>query len=265
MKSIIVASMALVAVAASASIASAAASREDFRGRWSRDCGNGQTCHLDIDDTKSRKTVEITFSIEGHGETCTWSVDAVHDKGFGGPVAHDPYGNYYFYLTIQNDGRLYSSGTMVQNCGPQPLDQHYIADPALGRSMDGAATSVDDPDNRSVFDHNGSTMAIDPSAGTIVYRNPKKSISGTVSSGTVLFKAISPWDPYDDKARHSLRFCSATRTTSTTIEKQLQLCSKTRCPSTRMGATLSPCWRSPRTPMRHDQSIPGSSMRVGSC
>lgn len=42
--------------------------------------------------------------MEGKGETCKWSVDAVCDKGFGGPVAHDPYGNYYFYLTIQSDG-----------------------------------------------------------------------------------------------------------------------------------------------------------------
>lgn len=207
MKSIIIACMALVAVAASADTIAAAASREEFRGRWSRDCGNGQTCRLDIDDTKSRKIVEITFSVEGKGETCTWSVDAVYDKGFGGPVAHDPHGNYYFYLTIQENGRLYSSGTMLPNCGPQPLDQYFVSDPALGSPATGmTASAVDDDaaramvDNREIFDHNGSAMTVSPSFGTILYRDPKKSISGTVKPGALLFKAASPWDPYDDNA-----------------------------------------------------------------
>lgn len=207
MKLIVAASIALVSVATSANAVSAAASREDFRGRWSRDCGEGQTCHLDIDDTKSRKTVEIAFSIEGNGETCKWSVDAVYDKGFGGPVAYDPYGNYYFYLTIQNDGRLYSSGTMLPNCGPQPLDQYFVSDPVLGAPAKETATSAvsdDDAqamiDNRSIFDHNGSAMVINPGAGTIVYRDPKKSIAGTVNPGALLFKASAPWDPYNDNA-----------------------------------------------------------------
>jgi hypothetical protein len=207
MQSIVAASIALVFIAASATSVSAAASREEFRGRWSRDCGEGQTCHLDIDDIKSRKTVEITFSIEGNGESCRWSIDSVYKKDWGGPVAHDPYGNYYFYLTIHDDGRLYSSGTMLPNCGPQPLDQFFVSDPALGApANETSASTVSDEDaqtmieNREIFDHNGSAMVIDPNAGTIVYREPKKSLAGTAKSGALLFKASAPWDPYDGKA-----------------------------------------------------------------
>ncbi|MBD9372899.1 hypothetical protein IB238_09745 [Rhizobium sp. ARZ01] len=204
MKHIIVASITLVSILASASTVSAAANREDFRGRWSRDCGNGMTCHLDIDDTKSQKTVEISFSIEGNGASCSWSVDSVYQKDWGGPVARDPYGNYYFYLTIHDDRRLYSSGTMLPNCGPQPLDQYFVSDPVLGAPANEVSTVSDEDaqamiDNRSIFDHNGSAMNIDPSRGTIVYRDPKKSIAGTVKSGALLFKADAPWDPYDDK------------------------------------------------------------------
>lgn len=54
-------------------------------------------------------------------------------------------------------------------------------------------------DMRSLFDHNGSDMRVNPSMGTIVYERPKKAISGTVKPGTLLFKASAPWDPYDDK------------------------------------------------------------------
>ncbi|KSV66644.1 hypothetical protein N182_35080 [Sinorhizobium sp. GL2] len=188
MKSLVTALIALISLLALANSTLAASSREEFRGRWSRDCGKGQTCHLDIDDMKSGKAVEITFSVEGKGEACSWSVDAVYDKGFGGPVAHDPYGNYYFYLTIQEDGRLYSSGTMLPNCGPQPTDQYFTSD---------AQALID---YRSVYDHNGSEMDVDPAKGTIMYREPKRSVSGTVKLGTLLFKADEPWDIYDDKA-----------------------------------------------------------------
>lgn len=66
-------------------------------------------------------------------------------------MARDPYGNYYFYLTRQKDGRLYSSGTMLPACGPQPTDQYFTSD---------AQTSVD---NREVFDHNGSAVIVSPS------------------------------------------------------------------------------------------------------
>jgi hypothetical protein len=54
-------------------------------------------------------------------------------------------------------------------------------------------------DYRSVYDHNGSLTDIDPTMGTITYREPKKSISGTVKPGALLFKADKPWDIYDDK------------------------------------------------------------------
>ena len=207
MKPLVAASMALVFVTASANAVSTAASREEFHGRWSRDCGGGRTCHLDIDDTKSPQTIQITFSIEGSGESCSWDVDAVYDKGFGGPVAQDPYGKYSFYLTLQSDGRLYSSGTMLSNCGPQPLDQHFASNPVFGGSAKDTMSSSDAEDDaqavigdRGVFDHNGSVVVIDPNAETIVYRDPKKSISGMVKSGALLFEATRPWDPYDDDA-----------------------------------------------------------------
>ncbi|WP_284778499.1 hypothetical protein [Agrobacterium sp. lyk4-40-TYG-31] len=132
MKSTIITSIILLSTSVSTATADRIASREEFRGSWSRYCGNGQTCHLEIDDTKSRKAIEITFSIEGKGEACKWSVDAVYNKDWGGPVAHDPYGNYYFYLTIHKDGRLYSSGTMLPNCGPQPVDQYFVSDTTHG-------------------------------------------------------------------------------------------------------------------------------------
>jgi len=105
MQPTVITSIILLTITASSAAADRVASREEFRGRWSRDCGDGRACHVDIDDTKSRKTVAITFSIEGKGIACSWSVDAIFDKGFGGPAARDPNGNYYFYLTRQEDGR----------------------------------------------------------------------------------------------------------------------------------------------------------------
>ncbi|MFB4375965.1 hypothetical protein RAC92_20585 [Agrobacterium sp. CR_3] len=186
MQSTVITSVFLLSISASTAAADRVASREEFRGHWSRDCGNDQTCHLDIDDMKSRTVMRITFSIEGKGATCTWWVDAVYDKGLGGPVAQDPYSNYYFYLTRQEDGRLYSSGTMLPTCGSQPTDQYFTSD---------AQTSVD---NREVFDHNGSAVIVSPSKGTIIYRDPKMSIAGTVKPGALLFKANAPWNPYDD-------------------------------------------------------------------
>jgi hypothetical protein len=137
---------------------------------------------------KSSTTVQITFSLESDGETCTWSVDAVYDESWGGPVARDPYGNYYFYLTRQHDGRLYSSGTMLALCGSLPTDQYFTSD---------AQMLVD---YRSVYDHNGSETDVDPAAGTIKYRKPKRSLSGTVKAGDLLFKADNAWDIYDETA-----------------------------------------------------------------
>jgi len=65
------------------------------------------------------------------------------------------------------------------------------------------AESVDDESDmpfhlkmRQLFDHNGSDVTIRPERGTIIYTEPKKSISGAVSPGTLLFKS-EPWDPYD--------------------------------------------------------------------
>lgn len=55
-------------------------------------------------------------------------------------------------------------------------------------------------DMRSLFDHNGSDVRISPSSGEIVYERPKKGISGTVKPGMLLFKASTPWDPYDNNA-----------------------------------------------------------------
>lgn len=159
---------------------------QEFGGGWSRDCGAGETCHLDVGEMGAGRKMKITFSTTGAGKPCTWNVDAVFDKGFGGPVARDPYGNHYFYLTIQEDGRLYSSGTMPSLCGAMPLDQYFSSD------LDEVV------ENRSLFGHNGSDVRIAPEKGTIVYERPKTSISGAVRTGTLLFKADAPWDPYDE-------------------------------------------------------------------
>lgn len=187
MKLISILSAALVAAFTFASAASAA-TREESRGRWSRDCGNGLTCHLDVDDTKDRRIVEIAFSVEGRGKTCRWNVKAIFNPDFGGPLAMDPYGNYGFYIAVLKDGRLYASGTMLQICTELPLEQYYTAD---------MAPVVD---NRGIFDHNGSGVLVDPQAGMITYDTPKRSIAGTVAPGTVLFRADAPWDPYDERA-----------------------------------------------------------------
>ena len=156
-------------------------------GGWSRDCGSGMTCHLDVGPFDTGPRTKISFRAEGGGgEACAWSVDAVFDKGFDGPVARDPNGNHYFYLTVRKDGRLYSSGTMPQLCGSFPVDQYFDSD--LDEQVE----------NRSLFDHNGSDVRIDPAKGTIVYERPKSSIAKAVSPGTLLFKAENAWDPYKD-------------------------------------------------------------------
>lgn len=190
MKLIAAISIPMLLLGVTTGFAETVSGNSDFQGRWSRDCDQGRTCHLEIKDTKSKRAVEVTFSVEGNGSSCKWSVNAVYDRGFGGPVARDPHGNYYFYLTRQKDGRLYSSGTMLSNCGPQPTDQYFASD--------GDAQAI--VDNREVFDHNGSAMIVSPSQGTIIYRDPKKSIADTVKRGALLFKASAPWDPYDDDA-----------------------------------------------------------------
>ncbi|MGV2102571.1 hypothetical protein [Rhizobium sp. 21-4511-3d] len=199
------ASAAAAVVAATYSPVLAVGGADEFRGRWSRDCGADGTCILDIATSASSNSVEITFSMKGKAAPCHWSVPATYEKSWGGPVAHDPYGNYYFYLTVHEDGRLYSSGTMLPTCGgPPPLDQYYVRDPVAApqpvsiSSTDESATAT--VDNRAVFDHNGSDTVISPSAGTIIYQKPKRSISATVKPGALLFKSTAPWDPYDDSA-----------------------------------------------------------------
>lgn len=227
MKILLATCIALASAAASATTVSAAASRDDFQGRWSRDCGNARTCHLDIDNEGPAGSVSITFSVEGSGESCTWAVDAGYQQDWGGPVAYDKAGNYFFYLTIHDDGRLYSSGTMVPICGPQPLDQYFVSSSSAQASRQVETQAAIEPlsqptnqaetrteaiqvvanddaramvENRNVFDHNDSAMLVDPGEGTIMYRDPKRSIAGTVRPGTLLFQAVAPWDPYDDSA-----------------------------------------------------------------
>lgn len=51
------------------------------------------------------------------------------------------------------------------------------ASPVLAAGMDG-----------SLWDHNGSAMVLEQSAGRIVYDEPKAAIAGTVRRGTVLFE-----------------------------------------------------------------------------
>lgn len=67
MQSTVITSIILLSISASTAAADRVASHEEFRERWSRDCGNDQTCHLDIDDMKSRTVVRITFSNRGQG------------------------------------------------------------------------------------------------------------------------------------------------------------------------------------------------------
>lgn len=85
---------------------------------------------------------------------------------------------------------------------PRDCSHGQTCSPATG--MSASAVNHNDVqamvDNREIFDHNGSAMIVNPNAGTIVYRDPKKSISGMVKPGALLFKAASPWDAYDDKA-----------------------------------------------------------------
>lgn len=51
------------------------------------------------------------------------------------------------------------------------------ASPVIAAGMDG-----------SFWDHNGSSVVLEQSAGRIVYDEPKASIAGTVRRGTVLFE-----------------------------------------------------------------------------
>jgi hypothetical protein len=187
MKSISILSLALVSILAAVTTTSAAM-REEFRGRWSRDCGHGRVCHVDVGDGKDARNVEIAFTVEGGDQPCRWSVNAVYDASFGGPVAMDPYANHGFYLAIMQDGRLYSSGTMPQVCMALPRDQYYVSN---------AAAVVD---NRNYFVHNGSSMLVDPDAGVITYDSPKQSIAGSVQPGMLLFRAYAPWNPDDGNA-----------------------------------------------------------------
>ncbi len=129
MKSILVSFIALVSLEASALAEPVAASREDFRGRWSRDCGEGRFVISMLMIPSHPGQSRLASRLKEMGKTCTWSVDAVYQRDWGGPVAYDPHGNYYFNLSIQQDGRLYSSGTMMPICGPQPLDQYFTAIP----------------------------------------------------------------------------------------------------------------------------------------
>lgn len=62
------------------------------------------------------------------------------------------------------------------------------------RELDGAPDIVDlaTVDQRVIFDHSGSEVAIDQDRGVIVYINPKPSLRGVVRPGQVLFRGTIP-------------------------------------------------------------------------
>lgn len=106
----------------------------------------------------------------------------VTGPGFCFPIHRYSEGEYRSWKTCNDEGKLVLA---ADDKGTQVI------------SDDDAQAMVN---NREIFDHNGSAMIIDPDAGTIIYRDPKKAIAGTVKSGALLFKANAGWDPYDDTA-----------------------------------------------------------------
>lgn len=109
-----------LAVLVASPVFASAAPQSSFSGTWTRPCGNGGVCVVSINN------LELTFKLIGQ-EVCTWSVDMRYDRHEGTLLAQDPYGNFGFYLDLKPDGSMYASGTMIQNCGPMPLDQVYEA------------------------------------------------------------------------------------------------------------------------------------------
>lgn len=74
------------------------------------------------------------------------------------------------------------------------LSRETSATSAGTRKMDGAPDIVDlvTIDQRVIFDHSGSEVAIDHDRGLIVYITPKPSLHGVVRPGQVLFRGSVP-------------------------------------------------------------------------
>ncbi len=121
--------------------------------------------------------------------------------GFCFPVHRFYNGEYRHWKVCDGNGAL-----IFADAASWIEDKSTVAPSGSGEAVSTAlaGTDISDEDaramveNRSVFDHNGSAMIVDPATGTIVYRDPKKSIAGTVKPGALLFKSDAPWDPYDD-------------------------------------------------------------------
>tara|TARA_R110002020_G_scaffold5971_7_gene24601 strand:+ start:1007 stop:1987 length:981 start_codon:yes stop_codon:yes gene_type:complete len=123
----------------------------------------------------------------------------VTGPGFCFPIHRFYKGAYALWKVCTRDGdQIFADAAPWINFEvvPHSFGEAAAAEPVLVETVD------DDPDMpfhlkmRQLFDHNGSDVTIRPERGTIVYTDPKKSISGAVSPGTLLFKS-DPWDPYD--------------------------------------------------------------------
>ncbi|WP_152599527.1 hypothetical protein [Hoeflea sp. BAL378] len=126
----------------------------------------------------------------------------VTGPGFCFPVQRFHKGAYNLWKVCTPDGvRIFADAApwIDFEVVPQSFGEQAAVEPVPVASVDDEADMPFHLKMRQLFDHNGSDVTIRPERGTIVYTEPKASISGAVRPGTLLFQS-EPWDPYDAEA-----------------------------------------------------------------
>lgn len=127
-------SLVVAAVLALTATTAHAAGMSPFVGNWYKDCDAGTKCRIYIQPTDKSDRFTFHFTLSRPDSTpsdpdCTWNVPVKLDKKEGTLVALDPYQNYGFYVMLDKEKNLRSSGTMLPVCGgPLALEELFVID-----------------------------------------------------------------------------------------------------------------------------------------
>lgn len=148
----------------------------DGNGGWAREFGYDST--------------ELEYLPRENGQMADVVIGG---PGFCFPTWRFVDGSYHLWKTCEDDKEVLAEDF------PTPDQQEAPVAVAKSKAEQGL---LPHPGKVSVttrapeFDHNGSLMQVEHKNGVIAYKNPKKSIRGTISPGQVLFKG-RPWDYFE--------------------------------------------------------------------
>ncbi len=165
----------------------------------------GQNQYLAISDGKGGWNVNLgfestQFKYHERGDGKFPDIELL-GRGFCFPIWRYYHGSYGIWKTCSDDNKLVYADTAKWVNSGVPRDAGVETQDVVAAEPDAAVASKvtysRETDLRGPqFDHNGSLVVVDPKRGLIIYKEPKKSIAGTVKPGDVLFRG-KPWDLYE--------------------------------------------------------------------